>query len=24
MGKTMLQSGGTFGTFMGVGAAIRC
>ncbi|CAH1733369.1 reactive oxygen species modulator 1 [Aphis gossypii] len=24
MGKTMLQSGGTFGTFMGVGAALRC
>ncbi|XP_050529535.1 reactive oxygen species modulator 1 [Daktulosphaira vitifoliae] len=24
MGITMMQSGGTFGTFMGVGAAIRC
>jgi len=24
MGKTMLQSGTTFGTFMGIGAALRC
>lgn len=24
MGKTMLQSGMTFGTFMGIGAALRC
>ena len=24
MGKSMLQAGGTFGTFMSVGTAIRC
>lgn len=24
IGKTMLQSGGTFGTFMAVGSGIRC
>ncbi|CAK9799171.1 Reactive oxygen species modulator 1 [Anthophora quadrimaculata] len=24
MGKTMLQGGGTFGTFMAIGTGIRC
>ncbi|XP_031849450.1 reactive oxygen species modulator 1 [Nomia melanderi] len=24
VGKTMIQSGTTFGTFMGIGTAIRC
>ena len=24
LGKVMLQTGGTFGVFMGVGSAIRC
>ena len=24
VGKTMIQSGGTFGTFMAIGTGIRC
>ena len=24
VGKTMIQGGGTFGTFMGIGTGIRC